>query len=203
MAEVKRRRGRLLDLVGLADWGRVPVKKYSKGMQQRLGLAQALLHDPEVLVLDEPTDGVDPVGRSEMRTLLQQLKSEGKTIFINSHLLQEIELVCERIVILAQGQVLREGRVAEITRISATDITMQLVGTETEIEAALAGHETGGLVLGNAGHYEVTVRVPDQRAVDECVDSLRRHKVGIVSLSRSRQTLEEAFLEIVNLGETP
>jgi ABC-2 type transport system ATP-binding protein len=203
VAEVKRRRGRLLELVGLADWGRVPVKKYSKGMQQRLGLAQALLHDPEVLVLDEPTDGVDPVGRSEMRALLQQLKTEGKTIFINSHLLQEIELVCERIVILAQGQVLREGRVAEITRISATDITMQLVGTETDIEAALAGRETGGLVLGNAGHYEVTVRVPDQRAVDECVDSLRRHKVGIVSLSRSRQTLEEAFLEIVNLGPMP
>jgi ABC-2 type transport system ATP-binding protein len=208
VAEVKRRRGRLLQLVGLADWGRVPVKKYSKGMQQRLGLAQALLHDPELLVLDEPTDGVDPVGRSEMRALLQRLKSEGKTIFINSHLLQEIELVCERIVILAQGKVLRDGRIADITALSATDITIELVGAEAQIEAALAGRATGGLVLNGqamseTGQYQVTVRVPDQRAVDECIDSLRRHKVAIVSLTRSRQTLEEAFLEIVNRGAAP
>jgi ABC-2 type transport system ATP-binding protein len=203
VAEVKRRRAGLLKQVGLAEWGRMPVKKYSKGMLQRLGLAQALLHDPELLVLDEPTDGVDPVGRSEMRALLQRLKAEGKTIFINSHLLQEIELVCDRVVILKQGKVLREGRVAALTTLSATDIAFELVGAESEIEAALAGHETGGLVLGDANHYHVTVRVADQRAVDDCVDSLRRRMIGIVAMARQRQTLEEAFLEAIHRGTEP
>ncbi len=107
--EVRRRRGDLLKLVGLENWGDVGVRKYSKGMQQRLGLAQALLHDPELLILDEPTDGVDPVGRSEMRSLLVELKQAGKTIFLNSHHLQEIELVCDRVVILQRGLVRREG----------------------------------------------------------------------------------------------
>ncbi|HEV3003671.1 MAG TPA: ABC transporter ATP-binding protein [Pirellulales bacterium] len=200
VAEVKRRRDRLLAMVGLAEWGRMPVKKYSKGMQQRLGLAQALLHEPELLVLDEPTDGVDPVGRSEMRALLQHLKESGKTIFINSHLLQEIELVCDRVVILDKGQMLREGRIDELTAISAGDITFQLAGAEPEIEAALVGQETGGLVKNDAEQFEVNVRLPDQRAVDECVDALRRRKIGIVSMTRNRQTLEEAFLDIVNRG---
>jgi ABC-2 type transport system ATP-binding protein len=203
VAEVKRRRGRLLAMVGLAEWGGMPVKKYSKGMQQRLGLAQALLHAPELLVLDEPTDGVDPVGRSEMRTLLQQLKEEGKTIFINSHLLQEIELVCERVVILAKGLVLREGRIDELTAVSADDITFQLAGPNAEIETALVGRERGALVRLDDDQFEVNVRLPDQRAVDECIDALRRRNIGIVTMTRNRQTLEEAFLDIVNRGEAP
>ena len=108
LGEIKRRRPALLDLVGLGDWGHTSVKKYSKGMLQRLGLAQALLHEPKLLILDEPTDGVDPVGRAEMRDLWRRLKDEGKTIFINSHLLQEIELVCDRVAILVHGLVERD-----------------------------------------------------------------------------------------------
>ena len=88
--EVRSRRPKLLEMVGLGRWGKTLVRKYSKGMLQRLGLAQAMLHDPELLVLDEPTDGVDPVGRAEIREVLARLKSEGKTIFLNSHLLQEV-----------------------------------------------------------------------------------------------------------------
>ena len=95
VADTRRRRAELLDMVGLSVWGRTVVTKYSKGMLQRLGLAQAMLHEPDVLVLDEPTDGVDPVGRSEIREVLNVLKDRGKTIFLNSHLLQEIELVCD------------------------------------------------------------------------------------------------------------
>ncbi len=114
-SQIRRRRPELLRTVGLAEWGRAPVKSFSKGMLQRLGLAQALMHDPEMLILDEPTDGVDPVGRKEMRTLLQRLKAEGKTIFINSHLLQEIELVCDRVVILVRGEVQRAGAIQELT----------------------------------------------------------------------------------------
>src|SRR4029078_5192167 len=114
-AEIRRRRGPLLESVGLGEWGRTSVKKYSKGMLQRLGLAQALLHDPQLLILDEPTDGVDPVGRSEMRALLLGLKAQGKTIFINSHLLEELELVCARVAILDHGKLLYQGRLDELT----------------------------------------------------------------------------------------
>jgi ABC-type Na+ transport system ATPase subunit NatA len=95
-SEIRRRRPDLLKRVGLATWGKTPVKKYSKGMLQRLGLAQAMIHDPQLLILDEPTDGVDPVGRAEIRDVLSELRRQGKTVFLNSHLLQEVELVCDR-----------------------------------------------------------------------------------------------------------
>ncbi|MFP6769847.1 MAG: ABC transporter ATP-binding protein, partial [Planctomycetaceae bacterium] len=105
VSETRQRRQQLLETVGLSDWGRTSVTKYSKGMLQRLGLAQAMLHEPNLLILDEPTDGVDPVGRSEIRDVLNLLKSQGKTIFLNSHLLQEVELVCDRVAVLHKGEV--------------------------------------------------------------------------------------------------
>lgn len=200
LREIKRRRPELLSLVGLADWGHVPIKKYSKGMLQRLGLAQALLHDPELLILDEPTDGVDPVGRKEMRSVFERLKAEGKTIFINSHLLQEIELVCDRVVILVQGQVQREGRIADITVRPETDLSFELAGNESDIVEALGARATGGIVAVSPGQYQVLVRVSDQDQADRCLDDLRRRRVGIISMTRRRQTLEEAFLQIVNRG---
>src|SRR6202030_2771088 len=92
------------------------IRTYSKGMKQRLGLAQAMMHDPEVIFLDEPTDGVDPVGRREIRDLLQQLKGQGKTIFLNSHLLSEVELICDRVAILQAGEMVRQGTTAELTQ---------------------------------------------------------------------------------------
>ena len=92
------------------------IRTYSKGMKQRLGIAQALLHDPEVIFLDEPTDGVDPVGRREIRDLMGELKEEGHTIFLNSHLLGEVELICDRVAILQQGELVREGTIEELTK---------------------------------------------------------------------------------------
>ncbi|HEX5443062.1 MAG TPA: ABC transporter ATP-binding protein [Pirellulales bacterium] len=197
VGEIKRRRPALLELVGLADWGKARVTQYSKGMLQRLGLAQALLHDPELLMLDEPTDGVDPVGRSEMRAVLKRLKSEGKSIFINSHLLQEIELVCDRVAILVQGRVERLGRVDELTVLSAIDVTWVLSGDETTIRSVLSIDSASPLLVPAPGQVQVTTAVDDQAAVDRAVDALRRRGVSIVSLSRARRTLEDAFLETV------
>ncbi|HBO44926.1 MAG TPA: ABC transporter ATP-binding protein, partial [Planctomycetaceae bacterium] len=138
-AEVGRRRPVLMRRVGLADWGTTSVRKYSKGMLQRLGLAQALLHDPRLLILDEPTDGVDPVGRSEMRAVLQELKAEGKTIFINSHLLQEVELVCDQVAILVHGTVRRVGRIHELTDLQKPNVTFTVVGPEPAIRECFDG----------------------------------------------------------------
>jgi len=112
----KTRSKELLDLVGMSKWGRTKVSKYSKGMNQRLGLAQALINDPDVVFLDEPTDGVDPLGRRDIREILKRLRDEGKTVFMNSHLLGEVEMVCDRVSILQHGNVVREGAIKELTK---------------------------------------------------------------------------------------
>ncbi len=172
-------------------------------MLQRLGLAQAMLHDPELLILDEPTDGVDPVGRSEMRAILQRLKSQGKSIFINSHLLQEVELVCDRVAILDKGQVLHQGPIAELTaHRSDADVRLVVLGSETAVRKAVT--ETPMLQLqllgpasGDAQQWELLLRGADQPMVDRLVDRVRAAGLSLVSMSRSRQTLEEAFLGIL------
>src|SRR5262249_58919380 len=106
----------MLELVGLKGRMHYKIRTYSKGMKQRLGIAQAILHDPEVIFLDEPTDGVDPVGRREIREIMQRLKGQGKTIFLNSHLLGEVELICDRVGILQKGEMIREGDISTLTR---------------------------------------------------------------------------------------
>jgi len=195
--EIRRRRPELLKLVGLDTWGNSPVKKFSKGMLQRLGLAQALMHNPELLILDEPTDGVDPVGRSEMRGTLQNLRSEGKTIFINSHLLQEIELVCDRVAILVNGQLRREGPVAEITRRQEAEVEMTVVGSEAGIREALAHQHIATLKALGENRFRIMLQISDQFAVDRTIDGLRSGGISIEELTRRRDTLEEAFLGIV------
>jgi ABC-2 type transport system ATP-binding protein len=193
---VRAKREALLATVGLHEWGRMSIRKYSKGMLQRLGIAQALLHDPELLILDEPTDGVDAVGRADIRRLLESLKSEGKTIFLNSHLLQEVELVCDRVGIMGHGLLARVGRVEELTSRPTNLIELQVVGSEEAIDAALAGHKVRrGPRAGQS--RELSLELPDQRATDQVVDALRRAGVSVVELRRNRQTLEEAFLNIV------
>src|ERR1700761_1775295 len=108
----RRKRGaELLELVGLKDWGDVRIKKYSKGMLQRRGLPQALMHRPKVLILDEPTDGVDPVGRRDIRQILSNLTGTGVTVFINSHMLSEVESFCEYVAILSKGHLALEGKI--------------------------------------------------------------------------------------------
>ena len=113
---VRRRRAEeAVDLVGMGPWRARKIGGYSKGMKQRLGVAQALMNDPDLIVLDEPTDGVDPVGRRDIRTVLVALKDRGKTVFLNSHLLGEVEMVCDRVSILVQGSVAMQGSLEELT----------------------------------------------------------------------------------------
>ena len=199
VAETRRRRGDLLKTVGLSDWGRTNVTKYSKGMLQRLGLAQAMLHEPDVLVLDEPTDGVDPVGRSEIRDVLNRLKSQGKTIFLNSHLLQEIELVCDQVAILFQGEVLKVGPVEEVTDLTeagSSDITLELEG-DGETIAGLMPETTGNREQVGETRWRVTMTSLAQDGIDSLVDQLRTAGISIVTITRQKLTLEEAFLRLV------
>jgi ABC-type multidrug transport system ATPase subunit len=153
---VRSRASELLPLVGLAQRAGDPVSKYSKGMLQRLGLAQALLHDPQLVILDEPTDGLDPVGRSHVRNVLQQLKQRGKTVFVNSHILQEVELICDRVAILDKGLLRYVGPVHEAAlRMATVEATSESgqrgLGTNTGRESSAAiGSQTDSLGVGNA-----------------------------------------------------
>ncbi|MDZ4819354.1 MAG: ABC transporter ATP-binding protein [Planctomycetota bacterium] len=204
--EVRRRRDSVLELVGLTGWGETNVRKYSKGMQQRLGIAQALLHEPELLILDEPTDGVDPVGRSEMRSLLLKLREAGVTIFLNSHHLQEIELICDRVVILDRGVALRQARVAELTVAAETVVLLRVQGDESAIKQAIGQREVVVWQPENAGNdapqeYQLTIRVENQSDSDRLVDEMRTAGVSIVALARQRRTLEEAFLQTLTQGQ--
>ncbi len=203
---IKQRRDKLLDEVGLADRAGDSVKKYSKGMLQRLGLAIALLHEPELIFMDEPTDGLDPVGRTQVRHIMQQLKQQGKTIFLNSHLLQEVELVCDRVAILDEGIVRGIGTVDELVSPHAAgiELAMQLTGSHEIIAATLANFAAATVRDTAPRHVEARIRLTDQQEVDRCVDQLRQREISIVSLSPRKLTLEDAFMEIVHQNrETP
>jgi ABC-2 type transport system ATP-binding protein len=113
-SEADRRIDLLLKLVELEAVRRRPIRTYSKGMQQRVGLAQALINDPDLLLLDEPTSGLDPIGRMKVREIIQRLQEQGKTVFFSSHELGEVETVCDRVAILHQGQIQEDGQVSEL-----------------------------------------------------------------------------------------
>ncbi len=196
-ATLRKRADELLELVNMTKWRRTKVRKYSKGMMQRLGLAQALLNDPQVIFLDEPTDGVDPVGRKEIRDIIVRLREQGRTIFLNSHLLSEVELISDRVAILNQGELVRIGTVRELTE------TAHTVRIETTPEA---GPRFAELAAGlGAQEIEPTSAILDasnQAGLDHAVDTLRAAGVPIAAIVPTRQTLEQLFMQIVgNRGE--
>ncbi|NQV73456.1 ABC transporter ATP-binding protein [bacterium] len=183
----------LLEEAGLGSWIDTRVGKFSKGMMQRLGLAQATLNDPDILVLDEPTDGVDPVGRREIRDRLRILKQRGKTILINSHLLTEIELICDRVAIMNKGLIVRAGSIDEIAsegtgwRIQCRNMPLEL-----DIKRFSAHIEDGNAeqtIILEAGLLET---------LNALIDELRSHDVTIVSVERHRKSLEAGFLDIID-----
>ena len=203
---VRSKRDRLLELVGLADRATDRCKKYSKGMLQRLGLAQALLHDPKLLILDEPTDGLDPQARAEMREIIRRLKGHGVTIFLNSHLLQEVEMVCDRVAILDRGQLRYSGSVAEIDQFVKEKAGVTSTGTMLEIEVAGSPDAINESFSGQSfeiksregnENFLVQLTLDDQAAIDGLIDSLRKNGVSIRSMLREQVSLEDAFLQIV------
>ncbi len=174
---------RLLERVGLAAAAGRRIGGYSKGMRQRLGLAAALLGSPSLLVLDEPTDGIDPLGRVEVRALLQEEVRRGTTLFLNSHLLAETERVCDRVAILAEGRVLREGRLEELSRGVGRWAVRFAPGAEAAALAAL-GFQAGGV----EGLYHVEAE--DAAGLNAVLDRARAAGALLVELKRDGQDLE-------------
>ncbi len=184
----KRRIPRLLAQVGLDTWGDILIKKYSKGMLQRLGLAQALIHKPQLLILDEPTDGVDPVGRRQIRDTLDGLTNTGVTIFINSHLLAEVETFCDHVAILSKGKLALEGKISALTAEGGYTVHAR----EVADAARLALTRSGAAVAAN--HGELEIRVASLAAANEAIDIVRQAHGLIVGVSNSAQTLEDVFI---------
>jgi len=195
-ASIRRRAPELLERVRLSDWADVRVKKFSKGMTQRLGLAAALVHDPDVLLLDEPTDGVDPVGRREIRDLLQEQAARGKAILLNSHLLSEIERTCDRVAVLRSGKVVAQGRIDELT---ASKSRYRLVATGVDDALLSAFRETGASVERVNGHFDLTARDVDH--LNALVDRLRAAGAKLEELAPMRSSLEDVFVGLVGEGE--
>ncbi len=181
---------RWLERVGMKKWSRTRIRKYSKGMMQRLGLAQALMNDPELIVLDEPTDGVDPVGRREIRALLLELKAQGKTIFLNSHLLSELEMVCDRVAILVDGMVARQGTLSELTE-HTLEYHIRCVddfsSAASKIEELGATTKDGVIVLPGR----------DTKKINALIDALRDANVLIESVEPRRFSLEDILVEVM------
>jgi ABC-2 type transport system ATP-binding protein len=188
-----------LDRVGLGERTHSKIRTYSKGMKQRLGIAQALFHRPELVFLDEPTDGVDPLGRREIRAILQELKESGVTVFINSHLLSEVEQVCDRVAILRKGELAREGTVAELTE----QRNVYVIGLADGQTFPLADVRAAGFEAHPAGPFwEATLT--DGQAIDAVVDLLRAKGLGLRHLLEKRQTLEDTFFQTVGPdGDAP
>ena len=180
-----------LELVGLSQWATVRIGKYSKGMLQRLGLAQALIHSPSILILDEPTDGVDPVGRRQIREILAGFEAQGVTVFVNSHLLAEVETLCREVAILHKGKVALTGKMQELTAGKGYRLT---VAQPPEVLAQeLRSRATATAVRNGL----VDFQFPSRELVNGAVDLLRAQNCEIEALTPTTSTLEEIFVRTV------
>lgn len=190
---LKKRIPELIDLVRLTRWEKKKIKTYSKGMMQRIGLAQALIHDPELLLLDEPTDGIDPVGRKEIRDILVDLKSKKKTIFINSHILSEVELITDRVAIIDKGKLLQEGKVEDLTR-QGNDY---LIKSDSDIGKIISADENSYYALMRAPEGDI-IRVNDDAELNKFIDLMRSKNILIKEIIHRKKTLEEIFISTVS-----
>ena len=193
---IESRAGILLEQVRLAPWADVRVKKFSKGMTQRLGLACALIHSPNVLLLDEPTDGVDPVGRREIRDLLRDEAKRGTSILLNSHLLSEIELTCDRVAVLRNGRVAVQGLISDLTKKSEQ---YKMVAAPIDDSLLAAFRATGAGVERINGH--VVLSVENVQHLNALVDRLRAGGGMLTELSPVRSTLEDVFVDLVRMSD--
>lgn len=185
----------LLELVGLTEAADRPVRKYSKGMLQRIGMAQALMGDPEVVILDEPMSGLDPIGRKDFREIIFALKEQGKTIFFSTHILPDVEQICDRVCIIYRGKLLATGRLDEILKPTVEMVDLQFAGLPDPGRAAveelkerfpgLRVVQKGGITLISAPGWEAA----------EAAEAVGRAQGGkLVGLSPERETLESYFL---------
>jgi ABC-2 type transport system ATP-binding protein len=195
-AERTRRVARLLDEVGLGAERRFQLRKYSKGMIQRVGVAQALLNDPEVVFLDEPMSGLDPIGRREVRDILLRLRDRGTTVFFSSHILADAEAVCSSVGIVSGGRLVASGRVAEMVSMETRGWELVIDGLSEALAKQLAAE--GATVTRHGTRH--TVLLPPAVPPDAILVRVKTGGGTLVSLTAIRQTLEDVFMERIQHG---
>jgi ABC-2 type transport system ATP-binding protein len=192
--EQDRRCGELLELVGLSAAADRQIRKYSKGMQQRLGIAQALVSDPALVVLDEPMSGLDPIGRKEMRDLILELKRRGKTIFFSTHILPDVESLCDRVGMIDKGRLVEIGRIGDLLSARLKAVELIAVVPERGREALARGR-----LVARAGD-RFTVAFDDEGAAEATVRAVLEAGGHLVSLTAHRETLEDFFMRRLQEG---
>jgi len=190
--DLERRIDETLEIVGMTRARKRLLRGYSKGMRQRIGLAQALMSDPQVLILDEPTTGLDPVARKEMRDLLVRLRSEGKSLMISSHELLEVELISDRVGILYEGVLQTMGTVNEL--LTDRDLSVDVTGVTENSVNSLAEK---GIVVEDRIDGRARLRVAQTLSLYDAMEILKAHNLAVVSVAPRRETLEELFVRIV------
>jgi ABC-2 type transport system ATP-binding protein len=197
-AEGRARTRRLLAQVGLGQVADVPLRRFSKGMLQRLGLAQALVGDPEIVFLDEPMSGLDPLGRRLVRDLVLELKGAGKTVFFSTHILSDAEALCDRVALLREGRLLQCGRLDEILQLDVSHLEVLASGGHEEARAAPPPPVRALRPLGERWRFEV-----DEADLVEALAWLRAGGARVLTVQPVRQSLEDYFFSQLERGREP
>ena len=192
--ELSKKIPELLKKVKLFDKKDLKIRKYSKGMLQRLGTAQALINDPDIIFLDEPTDGIDPVGRIEIREVLLDLKNAGKTVFINSHLLSEVERLSDEIAILKEGKMIKKGRTADFLESTGRYKISVETGRTNDLYSLLDGKNISYSKKDSCAE----AAIEDNAVLNDVIDKLRSEKIIITGIEEQRTSLEDFFIKVVN-----
>lgn len=192
-AELNRRIDESLEIVGMKRARKRLIRGYSKGMRQRIGLAQALISDPQILILDEPTTGLDPIARKEIRDILIRLRNEGKTLMISSHELLEVELISNRVGIIFEGELQTIGTIQEL--LTDRDVTIEVETPSTEILAKF--DRESGIKHEDSVDGRSLLRIPSNISVYTALDICKDNNVKLVAVAPRRETLEELFVRTV------
>jgi ABC-2 type transport system ATP-binding protein len=195
-SDLKRRVDETLDIVGMTRTRKRLVRGYSKGMRQRIGLAQALINDPQILILDEPTTGLDPIARKEIRDILSNLRDQGKTLFISSHELLEVELISNRVAILAEGTMQTSGSIDEL--LTNREVLINVLDAPSETLAVLSEK---GIVVEDRFENRVSLRIPDSLNVFDALEICKAQSLTLQSIAPRRETLEELFVRVIGAAE--
>ena len=194
--DLKLRSTRLLEEVGLAHAGDLQIRRYSKGMNQRVGIAQALLHDPELVILDEPMSGLDPIGRAEVRDLILGLKRRGKTVFFSTHIIPDVEMICDRIGLINRGRLVAEGSVSDLLdQREARPIEVVVENLSGAVEPALASEVSA---IGGQKLY----LVPSDEALRPFLAAVLERRGRLVSVNPRREGLENLVVRLLEQDRT-
>ncbi len=190
--DLRRRTDETLSIVGLTDRRKSRIREFSKGMQQRIGLAQAIIHNPDLVILDEPTSALDPIGRRQVRDIIGELKSRGTSVMLNSHLLSEVELSCDSLAIINKGKVIRQGTLDQLlTTRSVVEVEANDIGEETLRQIATIG----SIIQSNGAH--LTVGVERDEDIPAIAEAIVNTNAKLMHMSYQRESLEDFFIRTI------